>query len=83
MPGHAKYGGWRKKLADTAQIYRNEVEAGVAIRESGLARNDIFVTTKWSGMDGLDIATSIQNSLKNVRVASIYIGLIIDSRPLS
>ncbi len=51
---------------DTAQSYRNEVEAGKAIRESGLAREEIYVTTKYSGLDGLDIETSIQNSLANV-----------------
>jgi 2,5-diketo-D-gluconate reductase A len=31
---------------DTATIYRNEAEVGRALRESGLARNDLFVTTK-------------------------------------
>ena len=45
----------------------NEIEAGIAIRESGLGRSDIFITTKYSGLHGLDIETSIQNSLKNVR----------------
>lgn len=53
-------------VLDTAQSYRNEVEAGKAIRESGLAREEIYVTTKYSGLDGLDIETSIQNSLANV-----------------
>lgn len=56
-----------ERFIDTAQSYRNEGEAGVAIRESGLARQDIFITTKYSGTDGLDIPTSIENSLKNVR----------------
>lgn len=51
---------------DTAQLYRNEAEAGQAFRESGLAREDVFITTKWSGLDGLDVPTSIGNSLKNV-----------------
>ena len=51
---------------DTAQVYRNEAEAGLAIRDSGLGRNDIYITTKYSRLDGLDIETSIQNSLKNV-----------------
>jgi diketogulonate reductase-like aldo/keto reductase len=51
---------------DTAQAYRNEAEAGTAIRESGLARHEIYITTKYSGLDGLDIPTSINNSLKNV-----------------
>lgn len=54
--------------ADTAQAYGNEEEAGKAFHESGLARSDVFITTKFSGRDGLDIETSIQNSLKNVRV---------------
>ena len=52
---------------DTAQSYRNETEAGKALKESGLARKDVFITTKYSGLNGLDIETSIQNSLKNVR----------------
>jgi hypothetical protein len=56
-----------RALADTAQAYRNEEEAGRAVRESGLARKDIYITTKYSGLDGLDIETSIHNSLKNVR----------------
>ena len=51
---------------DTAQIYQNEADVGSAIRESGLARSDIYITTKYSGLDGLDIPTSINNSLKNV-----------------
>ncbi|MCA9392013.1 aldo/keto reductase [candidate division WWE3 bacterium] len=31
---------------DTAQFYQNEKEVGTAIRESGIAREEIFVTTK-------------------------------------
>ena len=54
---------------DTAQAYRNEEEAGRAIRESGLARKDVYITTKFSATNGLDVETSIQNSLKNVRVS--------------
>lgn len=61
---------------DTAQSYRNETEAGIAIRESGLARNDIFITTKYSGLDGLDIETSIHNSLNNLGVKYIDLYLI-------
>ncbi len=34
------------RLVDTAQTYCNEREVGRAIRESGLAREDIWVTTK-------------------------------------
>jgi hypothetical protein len=54
---------------DTAQSYLNEEEAGIAVRESGLARNEIFITTKYSGLNGLDIESSIQDSLKKVRAA--------------
>ncbi|KAJ6616347.1 NADP-dependent oxidoreductase domain-containing protein [Mycena sp. CBHHK59/15] len=61
---------------DTAQAYRNEEEAGTAIRESGLARKEIFITTKYSGLDGLDIKTSINNSLKNLGVSYVDLYLI-------
>ncbi|KAI0338423.1 Aldo/keto reductase [Trametopsis cervina] len=61
---------------DTAQSYRNEVEAGKALSESGLAREDVFITTKYSGTDGLDIETSIQNSLKNLGVKYVDLYLI-------
>ncbi|KAK0430251.1 Aldo/keto reductase [Armillaria borealis] len=65
---------------DTAQSYRNETEAGIAIRESGLARNELFITTKYSGLDGLDIKTSIQNSLKNLGVSYVDLYLIHNPR---
>ncbi|KAF7357252.1 Aldo/keto reductase [Mycena sanguinolenta] len=61
---------------DTAQAYRNETEAGIAIRESGLERKEIFITTKYSGLDGLDIRTSINNSLKNLGVSYVDLYLI-------
>ncbi|EIM83762.1 Aldo/keto reductase [Stereum hirsutum FP-91666 SS1] len=61
---------------DTAQAYGNEEEAGRAFHESGLARSDVFITTKFSGRDGLDIETSIQNSLKNLGVSYVDLYLI-------
>ncbi|KAF8885395.1 NADP-dependent oxidoreductase domain-containing protein [Gymnopilus junonius] len=61
---------------DTAQNYTNEPEAGIAIRESGIPREQIFVTTKWSRLNGLDIATSFQNSLKNLGLSYIDLYLI-------
>lgn len=33
---------------DTAQIYRNEDSVGTAIRESGLSRSELYVTTKYA-----------------------------------
>jgi len=61
---------------DTAQAYRNEQEAGQAIKESGLKRNELYITTKYSGLNGLDIATSIRNSVKNLGVDYVDLYLI-------
>ena len=36
------------RLIDTAQMYDNEGIVGKAVRESGIPRRDIFVTTKLS-----------------------------------
>jgi diketogulonate reductase-like aldo/keto reductase len=42
---------------DTARIYGNEKDVGVAVRESGIPRRDIFVTTKlWNDDQGYDSA---------------------------
>jgi 2,5-diketo-D-gluconate reductase A len=42
---------------DTAAAYRNEAGVGEAIRSSGLARQDLFVTTKlWNSDQGYDPA---------------------------
>lgn len=42
---------------DTAAVYRNEVEVGEAIRESGIPREDLFVTTKlWREQFGFEEA---------------------------
>ncbi|KAI0821089.1 Aldo/keto reductase [Irpex lacteus] len=61
---------------DTAQSYRNETEAGKALRDSGLARKDVYITTKFSGTDGADIETSIKDSLKNLGVDYVDLYLI-------
>ena len=34
------------RAIDTASVYRNEVEIGQAIQESGVARADLFITSK-------------------------------------
>ena len=46
--GHALDAGYRS--IDTAAVYRNERGVGKAIRESGISREEIFLTTKvWNG----------------------------------
>jgi methylglyoxal/glyoxal reductase len=39
------------RLIDTAAMYENEVEIGNAVRESGIARNELFITTKVHNTD--------------------------------
>lgn len=34
------------RLIDTASVYGNEKAVGCAIRESGISRKDLFITTK-------------------------------------
>lgn len=43
------------RLVDTARVYQNEADVGAAIRQSGVARDRIFVTTKlWNSDHGYD-----------------------------
>jgi diketogulonate reductase-like aldo/keto reductase len=44
-------------------VYGNEDSVGVAIRESGLKREELYITTKY---DGGNIRLAIQYSLKQV-----------------
>jgi diketogulonate reductase-like aldo/keto reductase len=45
------------RLVDTARIYQNEADVGAAIRESGVPRERVFVTTKlWNSDHGYDRA---------------------------
>jgi len=49
--------GMGYRLVDTASAYRNEADVGEAVRESGLPRSEIFVTTKlWNSDHGYDAA---------------------------
>lgn len=53
---------------DTAQIYENEASVGVAIKASGVARDDIFLTTKvWvTNFASKDFLPSVEESLKKL-----------------
>lgn len=56
------------RLIDTAAAYYNEEEVGEAIRHSGIAREDIFVTSKlWNSDHGYDKAIKgFETSLKKL-----------------
>ena len=63
---HALKVGYRH--IDTAAIYRNEHEVGQAIKDSGIPREDIFVTSKlWNDDQGYESARSaFQTTLANL-----------------
>jgi len=66
---------------DTAQAYGNETEVGVALKESGLSRSDIWVTTKWSGRpwgngESIDPATSLDESLVKLGLKHVDLYLV-------
>ena len=66
------------RLIDTAAAYKNEVEIGSAIRESGIARHEIFVTTKVANPDqGYDnTMRAFDESMKKLSIDHIDLYLV-------
>jgi diketogulonate reductase-like aldo/keto reductase len=66
------------RLIDTASIYGNEREVGQGVRESGVPRRDVFVTTKlWNSDHGYDRAVkACDRSLKLLGLEYIDLYLI-------
>lgn len=73
---HALRVGYR--LIDTAKAYGNEREVGEAIRQSGIPREDVFVTTKlWNRDHGYDQAIkACEGSLDRLGLGYIDLYLI-------
>ena len=69
-------GGYRH--VDTARIYGNEADVGAAVRESGVAREALFVTTKlWNADQGYDGALrAFDASLKRLGLDYVDLYLI-------
>ncbi|KAL1668598.1 NADP-dependent oxidoreductase domain-containing protein [Schizophyllum commune] len=63
---------------DTAQFYQTEEDVGQAIRESGLARDEFFVTTKYSG--GVPVQVAFENSLQKLGLKHVDLYLIHNPR---
>ncbi len=63
---------------DTARAYRNEADVGAAIRESGIPRREVFVTTKlWNADHGYDKALrAIDRSLESLRLEQVDLYLV-------
>jgi 2,5-diketo-D-gluconate reductase A len=74
--GHALRAGYRH--VDTAAIYGNEEGVGQAIAESGLGRDEVFVTTKlWNDDQGYDATlAAFDVSAKKLRVETLDLYLI-------
>ena len=66
------------RVVDTAQIYGNEAQVGQALAESGVARSDVFVTTKiWvDNYSQAKLIPSLQDSLKKLRTDYVDLTLI-------
>lgn len=66
------------RLIDTAQMYHNEREVGIAIKESGVKRDELFITSKiYSISKSYELAKkAINKSLENLGVDYIDLMLI-------
>lgn len=66
------------RLIDTAQSYRNEEAVGKAIKQSGVAREELFITTKlWIQSNGYDGAKkAFENSLRKLQLDYLDLYLI-------
>lgn len=63
---------------DTAQIYGNEAEVGQALAASGVARREVYLTTKiWTEHLAADkLAASLKDSLHKLQVEQVDLTLI-------
>ncbi len=63
---------------DTASLYRNEKQVGQAIRDSGISREEIFVTTKipLKAIRQFQLLPAIENSLQKLDVGYIDLMLL-------
>lgn len=66
------------RVIDTAQIYKNEAEIGQVIQESGIPRNELFITTKiWvNRLSRNDLIPSLKDSLEKLRTDYVDLTLI-------
>jgi methylglyoxal/glyoxal reductase len=66
------------RLIDTASMYQNEREIGHAVRQSGIPRRDIFITTKVNNTEqGYDkTLRAFENSLKKLNCEYVDLYLV-------
>lgn len=61
---------------DTAALYQNEAEVGQGIIDSGIPREEIFVTTKLSVYDYFNVEKAFEESLKKLKLDYVDLYLI-------
>jgi len=61
---------------DTATLYRNEAEVGRAIKDSGIARDDLFITTKLPADRVNRVRATLEESLRLLGVDQVDLWLI-------
>ena len=52
---------------DTSLNYGNQVGTGIAIQRSGIPRDQLYITSKYDAVDGIDVAHEIHTTLDQVR----------------
>lgn len=67
------------RLIDTAYMYHNEEEVGKAVRESGIPREEIFVTTKLYPNQFADAENAIDEAIEKLNIG--YIDLMLLHHP--
>jgi len=72
--GWALEAGYRH--LDTATIYGNEAEVGAALRDSGVPRDEVFITTKVPGGSAGREAETLQKSLSKLGTDRVDLWLI-------
>jgi methylglyoxal/glyoxal reductase len=67
---------------DTASLYGNESDVGSALRQSGLRRDEVFITTKvWNSEQGYDSTLqACERSLR--RLGLVYVDLYLIHWPV-
>ncbi|WP_251976592.1 2,5-didehydrogluconate reductase DkgB [Salinicola avicenniae] len=63
---------------DSARMYENERAVGKAIRQSGIARDELFVTTKiwWNELEPKALTAAVEESLDNFGLEQLDLVLI-------
>ena len=71
---HALEAGYRH--LDTATIYRNEAEVGAGLRDSGVDRREVFLTTKCPPDRAAEARTVLEQSLEALGVDAVDLWLV-------